>query len=93
MYIYNEVDQRLVDDRVTQFRGQMQRFLEGRLSDDDFRPLRLQNGLYVQRQSPMLRVAIPYGTLSSPQLRQLAQPLAKNGYGQYLLRVLNEKIY
>ena len=51
MYIYNEVDQRLVDDRVTQFRGQMQRFLDGRLSEDDFRPLRLQNGLYVQRQS------------------------------------------
>ena len=88
MYIYNEVDQRLVDDRVTQFRGQMQRFLEGRLSDDDFRPLRLQNGLYVQRQSPMLRVAIPYGTLSSPQLRQLAH-IARTwdrGYGHFTTR-------
>jgi sulfite reductase (NADPH) hemoprotein beta-component len=88
MYIYNEVDQRLVDDRVTQFRGQMQRFLEGRLSEDDFRPLRLQNGLYVQRQSPMLRVAIPYGTLSSPQLRQLAH-IARTwdrGYGHFTTR-------
>jgi len=88
MYIYNEVDQRLVDDRVTQFRGQMQRFLDGRLSEDDFRPLRLQNGLYVQRQSPMLRVAIPYGTLSSPQLRQLAQ-IARTwdrGYGHFTTR-------
>ena len=88
MYIYNEVDQRLVDDRVTQFRGQMQRFLDGRLSEDDFRPLRLQNGLYVQRQSPMLRVAIPYGTLSSPQLRQLAH-IARTwdrGYGHFTTR-------
>lgn len=72
MYLYNEVDQRLVEDRVAQFRGQMQRFLDGRLSEDDFRPLRLQNGLYVQRHSPMLRVAIPYGTLSSGQMRKLA---------------------
>lgn len=88
MYIYNAVDQRLVDDRVTQFRGQMQRFLDGRLSEDDFRPLRLQNGLYVQRQSPMLRVAIPYGTLSSPQLRQLAH-IARTwdrGYGHFTTR-------
>jgi sulfite reductase (NADPH) hemoprotein beta-component len=88
MYIYNQVDQRLVDDRVAQFRGQMQRFLEGRLSEDDFRPLRLQNGLYVQRQSPMLRVAIPYGTLSSRQLRQLAH-IARTwdrGYGHFTTR-------
>jgi sulfite reductase (NADPH) hemoprotein beta-component len=64
MYIYNNIDQQLVDDRVSQFRGQMERFLGGRLSEDDFRPLRLLNGLYVQRNAPMLRVAIPYGVLS-----------------------------
>src|SRR5271169_2297209 len=72
MYLYDEIDQRLVDERVTQFRGQTRRFLAGKLSDDEFRPLRLRNGLYVQRFAPMLRVAIPYGLLSSTQLRTLA---------------------
>ena len=72
MYLYNQTDQRLVDDRVVQFRDQMTRFLDGRLDEDSFRPLRLQNGLYVQRHAPMLRVAVPYGVLSAAQLHQLA---------------------
>ena len=88
MYIYNDIDQQMVEDRVAQFRGQMDRFLAGRLSEDDFRPLRLQNGLYVQRHSPMLRVAIPYGTLSSLQMRKLAH-IARTydrGYGHFTTR-------
>ena len=72
MYQYDEIDQRIVDERVAQFRSQTQRFLTGELSEDDFRPLRLQNGLYIQRHAPMLRVAIPYGVLSSRQLHMLA---------------------
>lgn len=88
MYIYNDNDQQMVEDRVAQFRGQMDRFLEGRLSEDDFRPFRLQNGLYVQRHSPMLRVAIPYGTLSSRQMGKLAH-IARTydrGYGHFTTR-------
>jgi len=73
MYTYDDIDQRIVNERVAQFRGQTERFLAGRLSEDDFRPLRLQNGLYLQRHAPMLRVAIPYGLLSSRQLRTLAR--------------------
>ncbi len=72
MYQYTEVDQAIVDARVAQFAEQTQRFLDGKLSDENFRALRLQNGLYIQRHAPMLRVAIPYGTLSSVQLRKLA---------------------
>ncbi|MFT3802630.1 MAG: nitrite/sulfite reductase [Burkholderiaceae bacterium] len=72
MYIYDEIDQQLVDERVDQFRDQTRRFLAGKLGEDEFRPLRLQNGLYIQKQAPMLRVAIPYGLLSSRQLRKLA---------------------
>ncbi len=88
MYLYNQTDQRLVDDRVVQFRDQMSRFLDGRLSEDDFRPLRLQNGLYVQRHAPMLRVAIPYGTLASHQLRKLADIARRydRGYGHFTTR-------
>ena len=88
MYLYNATDQRLVDDRVIQFRGQMERFLAGCLSEDDFRPLRLQNGLYIQRHAPMLRVAIPYGTLSSRQLRKLADIARRydRGYGHFTTR-------
>ena len=88
MYRYNPTDQRLVDDRVAQFRDQMGRFLGGRLSEDEFRPLRLQNGLYVQRHAPMLRVAIPYGTLSSLQLRKLADIARRydRGYGHFTTR-------
>ncbi len=72
MYRYDEIDQRIVDERVRQFRDQTRRHLSGELSEDDFRPLRLQNGLYIQRYAPMLRVAIPYGLISSAQLRRLA---------------------
>ena len=88
MYLYNETDQRLVDDRVARFRSQMERFLAGRLGEDEFRPLRLQNGLYIQRHAPMLRVAIPYGTLSSRQMRTLAG-IARHhdrGYGHFTTR-------
>ena len=73
MYRYDAFDQALVDERVAQFRDQTRRFLAGQLSEDAFRPLRLQNGLYVQKHAPMLRIAIPYGTLSSVQLRALAE--------------------
>jgi sulfite reductase (NADPH) hemoprotein beta-component len=72
MYRYDAYDQRIVDERVAQFRDQTRRYLAGELNDDEFRPLRLQNGLYVQRHAPMLRVAIPYGLLSARQLRMLA---------------------
>ena len=72
MYRYDEYDQRNVDERVAQFRDQTQRFFAGELSEDEFRPLRLQNGLYIQRHAPMLRVAVPYGNLDVRQLRMLA---------------------
>ncbi len=72
MYRYEQLDQRLVSQRVAQFRDQTRRFLAGELSEDEFRPLRLQNGLYIQRHAPMLRVAIPYGLLATRQLRMLA---------------------
>ncbi len=88
MYIYDEIDQRIVDDRVAQFRDQTSRFLAGSLSEDDFRPLRLQNGLYIQRFAPMLRVAIPYGLLASRQLRALAYIARKwdRGYAHFSTR-------
>ena len=72
MYGYDAYEQKIVDDRVSQFRDQTQRYLAGELSEDEFRPLRLQNGLYVQRYAPMLRIAVPYGMLSSDQLRKIA---------------------
>jgi len=72
MYRYDEIDQRLVEERVAQFRDQTRRHLAGDLTEDEFRPLRLQNGLYMQRHGPMLRIAVPYGLLASRQLRQLA---------------------
>lgn len=72
MYQYDARDQAIVNARVAQFRDQTQRFLAGRLSEDEFRPLRLQNGLYIERHAPMLRIAIPYGILSSRQMRALA---------------------
>ncbi len=71
MYQYDSTDQTLVDERVAQFRDQTRRYLRGELSEDEFRPLRLRNGLYIQRFAPMLRIAIPYGLLSSAQLRML----------------------
>ena len=83
MYLYDQIDQRLVDERVAQFRDQTKRFLAGELSEDDFRPVRLQNGLYIQRFAPMFRIAIPYGLLASRQLRALAYIARKwdRGYG------------
>src|SRR5712672_2201530 len=88
MYIYDEIDQRVVDERVAQFRDQTRRFLEGKLSEDEFRALRLRNGLYIQRYAPMLRIAIPYGLLSSTQLRKLAH-IARSydrSYGHFSTR-------
>ena len=73
MYVYDEYDQAIVDQRVNQFRGQTARFLAGQLSDAEFLPLRLQNGLYIQRLAPMLRIAVPYGLLNSTKLRKLAE--------------------
>ncbi len=88
MYLYDDIDQRLVDERVAQFRDQTRRFLEGKLAEDDFRALRLRNGLYVQRYAPMLRIAIPYGLLSSKQLRKLADVARRydRGYGHFSTR-------
>jgi sulfite reductase (NADPH) hemoprotein beta-component len=88
MYAYDPIDQRLVDERVAQFRDQTRRFLEGKLPEDDFRALRLRNGLYVQRYAPMLRIAIPYGLLNSRQLRKLADIARRydRGYGHFSTR-------
>ncbi len=82
------MDKTLVDERVAQFRDQTRRFLSGALSDDEFRHLRLRNGLYIQRHAPMLRVAIPYGLLSSLQLRALASIARRydRGYGHFTTR-------
>jgi sulfite reductase (NADPH) hemoprotein beta-component len=73
MYRYDCTDQQMIDERVAQYRDQMRRHLAGELSTDELRPLRLQNGLYIQRHGPMLRIAIPYGMLAAAQLRKLAE--------------------
>jgi sulfite reductase (NADPH) hemoprotein beta-component len=88
MYRYDVVDKTLVNERVAQFRDQTRRFLAGELSDDEFRHLRLRNGLYIQRHAPMLRVAIPYGLLSSTQLRALGSIARRydRGYGHFTTR-------
>ena len=88
MYRYDSYDHALVAERVAQFRDQTRRYLAGELTDDEFRPLRLQNGLYIQRLAPMLRVAIPYGMLSAAQLRMLAHIARKfdKGYGHFTTR-------
>ena len=88
MYKYDNYDHAIVNERVQQFRDQTRRFLAGDLSDDEFRPLRLMNGLYIQTHAPMLRVAIPYGLLSSKQLRMLAHIARKydKGYGHFSTR-------
>ena len=78
MYVYDQYDQHIIEDRVRQFRDQARRFLAGELADEEFRPLRLQNGLYIQRYAPMLRIAVPYGLLSSTQVRKLAEITGKN---------------
>jgi sulfite reductase (NADPH) hemoprotein beta-component len=88
MYRYDAFDQRLVDERVRQFRDQTRRFLAGELTEDEYRPLRLQNGLYIQKHAPMLRIAIPYGLLSTRQLRTLAGVARRydRGYGHFTTR-------
>jgi sulfite reductase (NADPH) hemoprotein beta-component len=88
MYRYDALDRRLVAERVAQFRDQTARYLAGALSADDYKPLRLQNGLYEQRHAPMLRVAIPYGMISSAQLRVLGEIARKydRGYGHWTTR-------
>ncbi len=88
MYKYDAIDQRIVDERVAQYRDQTRRFLAGELTEDEFRPLRLQNGLYIQRHAPMLRIAVPYGMLSSRQLRKLGEIAKKydKGYGHFSTR-------
>ncbi|NOT66880.1 MAG: nitrite/sulfite reductase [Methylophilaceae bacterium] len=88
MYKYDQLDQQIVDERVTQYRDQVRRYLAGELTEEEFRPLRLQNGLYIQRQAPMLRIAVPYGMLSSRQLRKLGD-LARRfdkGYAHFSTR-------
>ena len=98
MYRYTDFDRQFVRARAAQFRDQLQRHLAGELAEDDFRPLRLQNGWYVQRHAPMLRVAVPYGELSSRQLRMLARiarehdlrdagtPHERGGFGHFTTR-------
>ena len=88
MYQYDQYDQQLVDERVAQFRDQTRRYLAGELSEDEYRPLRLMNGLYLQRHAPMLRVSIPYGLLSATQLRMLAYIADRydKGYGHFSTR-------
>src|SRR6516162_8853426 len=88
MYRYDELDQALVDQRVAEFRDQVRRYLAGELSEDEFRPLRLRNGLYIQRHAPMLRISIPYGLLATAQLRMLAHIGRKydRGYGHFTTR-------
>jgi len=72
MYQYNDIDQTLIEQRVDQFRRQTESFLKGQISDDQFRALRLMNGVYIQTHAPMLRIAGPYGLLNSKQIRKLA---------------------
>jgi sulfite reductase (NADPH) hemoprotein beta-component len=88
MYRYDDIDQTLVAERVAEFRDQTRRFLSGELSEDDFRPLRLRNGLYIQRHAPMLRIAIPYGLLNSVQLRKLGDIAHRydRDYGHFTTR-------
>src|SRR6202011_4270107 len=88
MYIYDEFDRTLVAERVAEFRGQVARRLSGELTEDEFKPLRLMNGVYLQLHAYMLRIAIPYGTLSSAQLRMLAHVARSydRGYGHFTTR-------
>ena len=88
MYRYDEFDHALVQDRVTQFRRQVERRMKGEISEEQFRPLRLMNGLYLQLHAYMLRVAIPYGTLDSRQMRKLAYIARRydKGYGHFTTR-------
>src|SRR5512134_2058845 len=88
MYRYDEFDHQFVRERTAQFRDQVRRRLSGALSEDDFKPLRLMNGVYLQLHAYMLRVAIPYGTLSARQMRRLAHIARRydKGYGHFTTR-------
>ncbi len=88
MYRYDSIDRSIVAARVAQFRDQTRRYLAGKLSEDEFRPLRLQNGLYVEKHSPMLRIAIPYGQINATQLEKLADITRRydRGYGHFTTR-------
>ena len=88
MYQYDQLDQAFVDQRVSEFRDQTRRFLAGELTDDEFKLLRLRNGLYIQRHAPMLRIAIPYGLLSTQQLRKLGDIAHRydRSYGHFTTR-------
>ena len=88
MYKYDSIDRQLVIQRVAQFRDQVSRWQAGELTDDEFRPLRLQNGLYIQRHAPMFRIAVPYAMMNSVQLRTLASVARKydRGYGHFTTR-------
>ena len=88
MYSYNEFDKDFIQNRVHQFRAQVERRVDGSLTEDEFKPLRLMNGLYLQLHAYMLRVAIPYGTLNGAKMRQLAFIADKwdKGYGHFTTR-------
>src|SRR5215213_4625481 len=88
MYRYDEFDAEFVRQRVAQFRDQVERRVSGELNEDEFKPLRLMNGVYLQLHAYMLRIAIPYGTLSSDQLRTLANIARRydRGYGHFTTR-------
>ena len=88
MYVYDDFDQRIINERVAQFQDQMDRYLDGKIPEEEFLPLRLQNGIYVQRYAPMLRIAVPYGMLNSQQLRKMAE-IARDydrGYAHFSTR-------
>src|ERR1700760_3925667 len=88
MYRYDDLDQAFVNERVAEFRDQTRRFLAGELTEDEFKAVRLRNGLYIQRHAPMLRIAIPYGLLSSRQLRKLGEVAHRydRGFGHFTTR-------
>ena len=88
MYRYDSYDQRLVEERAEQFAGQVRRYRRGEIGEDEFKQLRLRNGLYLQRHAYMLRVAIPYGLLSSRQMRRLARIARRydRGFGHFTTR-------
>src|SRR5256884_4900280 len=88
MYIYDDFDRTLVDERVREFRDQVTRRLSGELTEDEFKPLRLMNGIYLQLHAYMLRIAIPYGALSSDQMRTLAHVARRydRNYGHFTTR-------
>src|SRR5258708_33941930 len=88
MYAYDEIDRTLINERVSEFRDQVKRRLAGELTEDEFKSLRLMNGVYLQLHAYMFRVAIPYGTLSSEQMRRLAHVARRydRGYGHFTTR-------